>query len=147
MVVYWGHRQIVLFQKKTIACLFLTILYNKWFSNATLSNRLHAYQPKSFAPSKIAVIMVINTWSFSKQGSVLISDKPSYREISQSNEGTRSGVKMFVSLWNLTGTSAAVLSRYLSNFKAAIAQIYIYIYIYIHHYDVCTNGFGIYCIQ
>ena len=47
-----------------------------------------------------------------------LSGKTSYRQISQSLEAARSGVIMIVSLWNLTGISAAVLSRCLSNFRA-----------------------------
>ena len=52
------------------------------------------------------------------QSPVSISDKTPYREISQSLEGARSYVKMFVSLWNLTSSSAAVLLLCQSNFRA-----------------------------
>ena len=43
--------------------------------------------------------------------------KTSYSEIVQSLEGVRSGVKIFLSYWNLAGASAAVLLRYLLNFR------------------------------
>ena len=52
------------------------------------------------------------------QGLYSLSGKTSYRQISWSLEAARLGVAMVVSLWNLTGTSAAVLPRYLPNFRA-----------------------------
>ena len=51
-------------------------------------------------------------------GPVLISDKTSYCAVSQSVEVTIFVFKIVRSLWNLTGTSAALLQRCLSNFKA-----------------------------
>ena len=65
-------------------------------------------------------ILVCNNQTSSLQitGPVSISNKTSYRE---SLEGAWSGVKMFISLWDLTGTSAAVLPKCLPNFRA-IAQ-------------------------
>ena len=47
-----------------------------------------------------------------------LSDKTSYRKISWSLEAARFGFKLFQSLWNLAGTSAALLPRCLSNFRA-----------------------------
>ena len=47
-----------------------------------------------------------------------LSGKTSYRQISRSLEPARLGVIMIVSLWNLSGISAAVLPRCLSNFRA-----------------------------
>ena len=47
-----------------------------------------------------------------------LSGKTSYRQISWSLEAARLDVAMVVSLWNLTGTSAALLPRYLPNFRA-----------------------------
>ena len=47
-----------------------------------------------------------------------LSGKTSYRQISWSLEAARLDVAMVVSLWNLTGTSAAALPRYLPNFRA-----------------------------
>ena len=47
-----------------------------------------------------------------------LSGKTSYRKISWSLEAARFGFKLFQLLWNLTGTSAAALPRYLSNFRA-----------------------------
>ena len=52
------------------------------------------------------------------QGLYSLSGKTSYRQISWSLEAARLDVTMVVSLWNLTGTSAAALPRYLSNFRA-----------------------------
>ena len=56
----------------------------------------------------------------------LTSDKTTYRKISQGLEGARSGVKMFVLLWNLAGSSAAVIARRVSHFEA-IGQFHIQI--------------------
>ena len=47
-----------------------------------------------------------------------LSGKMSYRKISWSLEAARFGFKLFQSLWNLAGTSAALLPRCLSNFRA-----------------------------
>ena len=47
-----------------------------------------------------------------------LSGKTSYRKISWSLEAARFGFKLFLSLWNLAGTSAALLPRCLSNFRA-----------------------------
>ena len=47
-----------------------------------------------------------------------LSGKTSYRKISWSLEAARFGSKLFQSLWNLAGTSAALLSMCLSNFWA-----------------------------
>ena len=47
-----------------------------------------------------------------------LSGRTSYRKISWSLEATRFGFRLFQSLWILTGSSAAVLPRCLSNFKA-----------------------------
>ena len=47
-----------------------------------------------------------------------LSGKTSYRKISWSLEAARFGFKLFQSLWNLTGTSAALQPRCLSNFRA-----------------------------
>ena len=60
------------------------------------------------------------------QGPVSISDKTSYRKISWNLEAARLVVKIIASLWNMTGASAAVLPRCLSNFRA-IAQFQIQI--------------------
>ena len=46
-----------------------------------------------------------------------LSGKTSYRQISWSLEAARLDVVMVVSLWNLTGTSAAALPRYLPKFR------------------------------
>ena len=51
-------------------------------------------------------------------GPYSLSGKTSYRKISWSLEAARFGFKLFQSLWNLAGTSAALLPRCLSNFRA-----------------------------
>ena len=56
------------------------------------------------------------------QGLYSLSGKTSYRQILWSLEAVRLDVAMVVSLWNLTGTSAAALPRYLPNFRA-IAKV------------------------
>ena len=53
-----------------------------------------------------------------RQGLYSPSVKTSYRQISWSIEAARLDVAMVASLWNLTGTSAAALPRYLPNFRA-----------------------------
>ena len=57
-------------------------------------------------------------WSSQHQGLYSLSGKTSYRKISWSLEAARFGFKLFQSLWNLAGTSAALLPRCLSNFRA-----------------------------
>ena len=52
------------------------------------------------------------------QGPVSISEKTSFHKISSSLEAARFVFRIVRSLWNLTGTSAAVLPMCLSNFKA-----------------------------
>ena len=52
------------------------------------------------------------------QGLYSLSGKTSYRKISWSLEAARFEFKLFQSLWNLAGTSAALLPRCLSNFRA-----------------------------
>ena len=47
-----------------------------------------------------------------------LSRETSYHKISWSLEVARFGFKLFQSLWNLAGTSAALLPRCLSNFRA-----------------------------
>ena len=54
------------------------------------------------------------------QGPVSISDKTSYFKISWSLEAVRFVFRIVQSLWNLAGTSAALLPKYLSNFKAIL---------------------------
>ena len=47
-----------------------------------------------------------------------LSGRTYYRMITRRLEAARFGFRFFESLWHLTGTSAAALSRYLSNFRA-----------------------------
>ena len=57
------------------------------------------------------------------QGLYSLSDKTSYRKISWSLEAASFGFKLFLSLWNLTATSAAALKRRLSNFGAILRNL------------------------
>ena len=57
-------------------------------------------------------------WFQPTQGLYSLSGKTSYRKISRSLEAARFGFKLFQSLWNLARTSAALLPRCLSNFRA-----------------------------
>ena len=52
------------------------------------------------------------------KGLYSLSGKTSYHKISWSLEAARLGFKLFQSLWNLAGTSAALLPMCLSNFRA-----------------------------
>ena len=61
-----------------------------------------------------------------KQGPVSTSDRTSYRKIPWSLEAAGLVAWIIVSLWNLTGASAAVLPRCLSSFKV-IGQFWIQI--------------------
>ena len=69
----------------------------------------------TFARSKIFAYGEINERGFSNphpyQGLYSLSGKASYRKISLSFEAARSESGLFRSLWNLTGTSAAVLPK------------------------------------
>ena len=58
------------------------------------------------------------TIHLSAQGLYSLSGKTSYRKISWSLEAARFGFNLFQSRWNLAGTSAALLPRCLSNFRA-----------------------------
>ena len=67
------------------------------------------------------VVLICNAISLTRhhsQGLYSLSGRTSYHKISWSLEATRFGCRLFQSLWNLTGTSAAVLPRCLSNFRA-----------------------------
>ena len=60
----------------------------------------------------------ISWYMYQLLGLYSLSGKTSYRKISWSLEAVRFGFKLFQSLWNLEGTSAALLPRCLSNFRA-----------------------------
>ena len=66
----------------------------------------------------MAAVFALNRWNPGILGLYSLSDKTSYRQISWSLGAARLDVAMVVSLWNLTGTSAAALPRYLPNFRA-----------------------------
>ena len=60
----------------------------------------------------------VGKWYATMLGLYSPSGKTSYRKISWSLEAARFEFKLFQSLWNLAGTSAALLPRCLSNFRA-----------------------------
>ena len=67
--------------------------------------------------------VVLDVLYSTTHGLYSLSGKTSYRKISWSLEAARFGSKLFQSLWNLAGTSAALLprclsKRCLSNFRA-----------------------------
>ena len=84
--------------------------------NRPLRAFIHVYQPLfNFNSSKCVVQgLLLDTFL----GLYSLSGKTSYRKISWSLEAARFGFKLFQSLWNLAGTSAALLPRCLSNFRA-----------------------------
>ena len=61
-------------------------------------------------------------WTWKTQGLYSLSGKTSYHQISRSLESAWFDVIIIVSLWNLTGISAALLPRCLSN-RRAIGKI------------------------
>ena len=71
------------------------------------------------------------------QGLYSLSGKTSYRKISWSFEAARFGLKLFQSLWNLAGTSAALLPRCLSNFKFLI----VFFLSWYDHCNIQSRGF------
>ena len=78
-----------------------------------------------YVPLKSSVVIVQKLlsvsyygWDIRTLGLYSLSGKTSYRKISWSLEAARFGFKLFQSLWNLAGTSAALLPRCLSNFIA-----------------------------
>ena len=72
----------------------------------------------SYEPRMIQLILNTHLHYCTLQGVYSLSGKTSYRKISWSLEAARFGFKLFQSLWNLAGTSAALLPRCLSNFRA-----------------------------
>ena len=72
---------------------------------------LHKYCGIQLGMNIIAIILT-------HHGLFSLNGKTSYLQISWSLEAARLGVMVIVSLWNLTGISAAVLPRCLSNFRA-----------------------------
>ena len=103
---------------KPSACTVLTIKHLKCllsFSDYQWFQRSFVDQKASFKMTdKVPQHLCHNGY----QGLYSLSGKTSYRQISWSLEAARLDVAMVVSLWNLTGTSAALLPRYLPNFRA-----------------------------
>ena len=63
----------------------------------------------------VSILLCIVIYSY--LGLYSLSGKTSYRKISWSLEAARFGFKLFQSLWNLAGTSVALLPMCLSNFR------------------------------
>ena len=70
------------------------------------------------ASSPVGAAPTTSSFSTKHLGPVSISEKTSFRKISWSLETARFVFRIIRSLWNLTGTSAALLPMCLSNFKA-----------------------------
>ena len=81
-----------------------------WYVQGWCEIRLNKYKCKGRG--------VCSFMCWQVQGLYSLSGKTSYRQISWSLEAARLGVIMIVSLWNLTGISAALLPRCLLNFRA-----------------------------
>ena len=88
--------------------------------HATYTCKRHLRYSQSPAPGMIRNCILHNRRVTILQilGFYSLSGKTSYRKISWSLEAARFGFKLFQSLWNLAGTSAALLPRCLSNFRA-----------------------------
>ena len=91
--------------------------YGTFFSLAPILKRFSA-----FFSFRVPNFMLCSQspWFFHQSAQLFysLSGKTSYRKISWSLEAARFGFKLFQSLWNLAGTSAALLPRCLSNFRA-----------------------------
>ena len=101
--------------------------YLSWaVSNTSIGN---GWYHISQAYSSIGRICLSNTFRYKCSlvnrghgvtlGLYSLSGRTSYHKISLSIEAARVGFKLFQSLWNLTGTSAAPLLRCLSNCRAS----------------------------
>ena len=87
--------------------------YSDWQHHCEPSNKSLISQPKQ---NRMRCLSVPR--HFTNLGLYSLSRKTSYRKISWSLEAARFGFKLFQSLWNLAGTSASLLPRCLSNFRA-----------------------------
>ena len=88
-------------------------------NSSGFGNMLILKTPPHYSQTRKTVHYTMNCMPHScTQGLYSLSGKTSYRKISWSLEATRFGFKLFQSLWNLAGTSAALLPRCLSNFRA-----------------------------
>ena len=106
--------------------------WTRWVQNPTLAYNMRKYLHCRnsittfvviFSFTEILVVDHItrryrSTWRYKDQGPVSISDKTSYRKISQSLEAAIFVFIILRSFRNSTGTSAAMLQTCLSNFKA-----------------------------
>ena len=99
-----------------------------WHSNRSyLQDRTNFHRSRAW---QIVLILITGEWikgflfdrvmMSSTKGLYSLSCKTSYRKISWSLEAARFRFKLFQSLWNLAGTSAAALPRCLSNFRAIL---------------------------
>ena len=93
-----------------------------WKVNIGSGNGMMPSDNKPFPePMKTQILVTIgHNGSISEQSFTSVSDKTSHSEISWSLEATRLSVWIIASLWNLTGTLAALLPRCVSNFRVII---------------------------
>ena len=103
---------------KMVFCNLQTPTWNRWrFFNATNEHDIN----KRFEKWTRREIQPWTMWWWTRRGPYLglysLSGKTFYGKISWSLEAARFGFRLFQSLWNLTGTSAAALPRCLSNFR------------------------------
>ena len=91
-------------------------IFHQWISLIQFSYFTTEYNESSRAGS--SWLFNISCTVVRLQGLYSLSGKTSYRQISWSLEATRLNVIIVVSLWNLTGTSAAALPMCLLNFRA-----------------------------
>ena len=95
------------------------------FANTCLNTHIYLdVYIKRFPSNRIDIDITLHKrrkWAWSTMPVILglysLSRKTSYSKISWSFETARFGFKLFQSLWNLAGTSAALLPRCLSNFR------------------------------
>ena len=80
--------------------------------------KIRGWWDRLFFIKGIRVLVGRHPYVETDPGPVSISEKTSFRKISWSLEAARFAFRVVVSLWNLTGTSAALLPMCLSNFKA-----------------------------
>ena len=82
--------------------------------------RIHqsSQRASNYAEILYFFLVSLNKLLYKQPGLYSLSSKMSYRQISWSLKVARFRFRLVQSLWNLTGTSAAILLRCLSNFRA-----------------------------
>ena len=111
-LVVWYHKLVKRSVEMTGGCIFHHARRYKLLRSPVSHNQEMWVPGCSWSWSRISYNSNNNLGLYS------LSGKTSYRKISWSLEAARFGFKLFQSLWNLAGTSAALLPRCLSNFRA-----------------------------